>query len=60
MFNRSLTDINNRLDELRKQRHKINDEIIRLEAEKNLKLSDEYKNKYILDKDKNWNLRVTY
>ncbi|OMD76868.1 MULTISPECIES: hypothetical protein [Paenibacillus] len=46
MLNRSLLDINNRLTDLRKQRAKINDEIISLEAEKNLKLADEYRGAY--------------
>jgi hypothetical protein len=52
MFNRSLTDLNNRLNELRKQHAKINDEIITLEAQKNLKLADEYRGAYTYKGDR--------
>lgn len=51
MFNRSLTDINNRLHELRKQKAKIIDEIITLEAQKNIKLADEYRGAYTYKRD---------
>jgi HD superfamily phosphohydrolase len=39
-------DINQELDRLRKERNVINNQIDKLEAEKNLKLADEYKGAY--------------
>lgn len=44
-------DINQELDKLRKERNKINSQIDMLEAEKNLKMADEYKGAYTYNRD---------
>jgi hypothetical protein len=43
MFNKSLTEINDRLDKLRKERVRINELIDKFEAEKNIILAEEYR-----------------
>ncbi|ASA22593.1 hypothetical protein B9T62_18475 [Paenibacillus donghaensis] len=53
-LNPTLEQIYEQLDKLYKQRRDISEKIDMLEAQKNLKLSDKYRGKYVLDRKRDW------